>query len=215
MAAVPSAYRGRVHPLLGHPAARRPLGALAGVAAVLAVVVVTLVVADGPRSDRTVPTAAAAADTDPQVLVVSLDGFNPRVLRTLGRSGLPHLWRLFDEGTGTLNARAQYELTDTLPNHTSMVTGRRIDRTRGGHGVTWNDDRLRPRTVQRAAGHPVESLFTRVDARGGSAALFAAKTKFRLWQRSWPTALDRVEIRDEDDAAVVEAARTDLSLQDR
>ncbi|MCW2815231.1 MAG: hypothetical protein JWN84_2686, partial [Nocardioides sp.] len=42
-----------------------------------------------------------------------------------------------------------------------------------------------------------------------------AKTKFRLWQRSWPTALDRVEIRDEDDAAVVEAARTDLSLQDR
>ncbi len=191
---------------------RRSAAALAGV---VAVVLATLLVVGQPRADVGVPTAGAGPDTDPQVLVVSLDGFNPRVLRTLGRSGLPHLWRLFDEGAGTLDARTQLELTDTLPNHTSMVTGRRIDRRRGGHGVTWNDDRPRPRTVQRAAGHRVESVFTRVAAHGASAALFAAKTKFRLWQRSWPRALDRVEIRDEDDAAVVRLARDDLSRRDR
>ena len=34
-------------------------------------------------------------------------------------------------------------MTLTLPDHTGMVTGRRIDET-GGHGVTWNDARFHP-----------------------------------------------------------------------
>ena len=48
------------------------------------------------------------------------------------------------EGASTLNARTEREQTNTLPNHTGMVTGRRIAAAKGGHGVTWNDERLRP-----------------------------------------------------------------------
>ncbi|WP_148615790.1 alkaline phosphatase family protein [Nocardioides rubriscoriae] len=202
------------------PLLTRACGAALAVLTVVAVVTVMLSAAGGRDRDAVTPTAAPAArtaapDTDPQVLVISLDGFNPTVLRTLGHQGLPHLWRLFDEGAGTLDARTQVELTITLPNHTSMVTGRRIDARRGGHGVTWNDDRLRPRTVQRAAGHPVASVFTRVHAEGGSTALYAAKTKFSLWPRSWPRAIDRVGIHEEDDRAVVADARADLVAADR
>jgi hypothetical protein len=214
----PSTYRGRVpSSSLTRRAVARTVGAAVAVAAVAATVVATIGVAHGPETDLAAPTSAtvAIADDDPQVLVVSLDGFNPDALRRLGRQGAPHLWRLFDEGVGTLNARTQVELTVTLPNHTSMVTGRRIDRSKGGHGVTWNDDRLRPRTVQRAAGHAVSSVFTRVHASGGSTALYAAKTKFRLWDRSWPRDIDRVVIHEEDDAAVVADARADLVDRDR
>ncbi len=210
----PSAYRGDVpHPLRDLLRAPRVLVAAVVVVACVTGVAVAALPGGGRRAREQV--THAAADTDPQVLVVSLDGFNPTVLRRLGHRGLPHLWRLFDEGAGTLDARTQVELTITLPNHTSMVTGRRIDRRRGGHGVTWNDDRLRPRTVQRAAGHPVASVFTRVHAEGGSTALYAAKTKFALWSRSWPGAIDRVGIHEEDDAAVVADARADLVAQDR
>ncbi|WP_232679082.1 alkaline phosphatase family protein [Nocardioides sp. R-C-SC26] len=161
---------------------------------------------------------AVSTDDDVQVLAISVDALTPVALRRLGRDGAPNLWRIVDEGAATLNARSQVELTLTLPNHTSMVTGRRIDaraETNGstGHGVTWNTDRPGT-TVQRAAGRPVGSVFSRVEAAGLSTALFAAKTKFSLFQRSWP-AIDRVTIREERDGAVMSAARADLLRADR
>ena len=48
------------------------------------------------------------------------------------------------EGAFTLDARTEREQTRTLPNHTGMLTGRRIDARRGGHGVTYNPDRPQP-----------------------------------------------------------------------
>ena len=97
-------------------------------------------------------------------------------------------------------------MTLTLPNHTGMVTSRRIDRSRGGHGVIWNDDRLRPRTVQAAAGHPVGSVFSSLETAGLGSALFAAKPKFSLFNRSWPKSIDHTLIR-ADNASLVEAVR--------
>ena len=119
------------------------------------------------------------------------------------------------DGASTLNARTAYELTVTLPNHTSMVTGRKIARSAGGHGVTWNDDRLVPATVQEAAGGPVESVFSIVHGAGRETALFATKTKFSLWQRSWPDALDRYEIREDADRVVARDVRRDVRDFDR
>lgn len=149
----------------------------------------------------------AVADT---VVVISVDALNPNALTRLGRSGAPHLNALVDEGASTLNARTERELTLTLPNHTGMVTGRRIQASTGGHGVTWNDERLRPPTVQAAAGGPVESVFTVVDDAGLSAGFFASKTKFSLWDRSWPVATDTQTII-EDNQALVRAFKRDLS----
>ncbi|CUR56506.1 putative metalloenzyme family protein [metagenome] len=152
------------------------------------------------------------ADSE-SVLAISIDGMSVPAVRKLGRKQLPNLYRFMKAGASTMNARTEREMTVTLPNHTGMVTGRRIEAATGGHGVTWNDNRLAPSTVQEAAGHDVASVFTAVDAAGGSTALFAAKTKFTLWQRSWPDAIDLTEV-DEDNAALVDELIADLD-QDR
>ena len=147
------------------------------------------------------------------MLAISIDGMSVAAVRKLGRKQLPNLYRFMRAGASTTNARTEREMTVTLPNHTGMVTGRRIEAATGGHGVTWNDDRPTPSTVQAAAGHDVASVFTAVDAGGGSAALFAAKTKFSLWQRSWPDAIDRTTI-NMNNSALVDQLIADLD-QDR
>lgn len=126
-------------------------------------------------------------------MAISIDGLNPEALRTLGREGAPHLWSLIDNGAATLDARTAVEMTVTLPNHTGMVTGRPVDPAAGGHGVTWNDE-IPGRTVQGAAGHPVESVFDVVHDAGGSTAVFAGKSKFALFEASWPDAVDTTDL---------------------
>ena len=153
-------------------------------------------------------TAGGPSAPDTRVLVISVDGLNPSALRQLGTKGTPTFHRLMSEGAFTLNARAQVESTLTLPNHTSMVTSRRIDRKHEGHGVTWNTH-IKGRTVQKAAGHSVGSIFSWLHQAGMSVALFAAKSKFSLFRRSWP-GIDRVTIKAGRDAALVNAVRSDL-----
>ena len=126
------------------------------------------------------------------VIAISIDGLNPDAIKQLGKSGTPALHRLMREGAYTLNARTVREKTSTLPNHTAMLTGRRVDSKHGGHGYSENVDN--GRTVHSAAGHYIASVFDVVHDHGGSTALFAAKTKFKLYERSWNTkgAPDRV-----------------------
>ena len=145
-----------------------------------------------------------------RVVVISVDGLNPRAITLLGKANAPTFHRLVAEGATTFNARSEVELTLTLPNHTGMVTSRRVDRSRGGHGVVWNDERLRPRTVQTAAGHQVGSVFSSLETAGLGSALFAAKPKFTLFNRSWPKSIDHTLIR-ADNASLVEAVRSDLA----
>ncbi len=159
-----------------------------------------------PCAERRV---AQAAEAD-SVLAISVDGLSVAAVRRLGRKGLPHLHRFMRAGASTTNARTEREMTVTLPNHTGMVTGRRVNASKGGHGVTWNDDRPTPSTVQEAAGHDVASVFSVVAEAGGSTALFAAKTKFSLWPRSWPDAIDRATI-DLDNSALVDQLVADLA----
>ncbi len=173
---------------------RRPL-VLATVVATFALVAGAACANGADREPKVALTSASSQASAPaSVLTISLDGFNPKALKVLGREGTPTLHRLIDEGASTLNARTEYEMTVTLPNHTGMVTGRRIAASSGGHGVTWNDDRLKPNTVDEAAGHPVSSVFSVLEDNGLGSALFASKTKFSLWQRSWPTDIDKVDI---------------------
>ena len=196
---------------------RSPLAAL--LASALVVVSGTQACAalpsDGPSSNPSSSPSSSAeqrsahrADAD-SVLAISIDGLSVPAIRRLGKKRLPHLHRFMRAGASTLNARTEREMTVTLPNHTGMVTGRRIEAATGGHGVTWNDNRLTPNTVQAAAGNDVSSVFSVVDAAGGSTALFAAKTKFTLWQRSWPDAIDRTTI-DLDNGDLVDELVADL-----
>jgi predicted AlkP superfamily pyrophosphatase or phosphodiesterase len=162
------------------------------------------------------PGATSESRTEPpetRVLAISVDGLNPSALRKLGRERTPALHRLRDEGASTLNARTQVESTSTLPNHTSMVTGRRVLAARQGHGVTWNSH-LPGSTVQRAAGHPVSSVFS-VAHTAGSTALFTSKQKLSIFERSWDAGIDRFTHREADDRALLKAARADLVREDR
>lgn len=161
-----------------------------------------------PRTDP--PPAAPAAE---RVLAISVDGLNPQAIRRLGKAGAPTLNRLVRESAGTLNARSEHELNITLPNHTSMVTSRRIDARYDGHGVTWNVD-LPNTTVQAAAGQPVSSVFDVVHDADGETALYSTKSKFTLFDRSWPDAVDDIVI-DEHQARLVRRARADLVDSDR
>ena len=183
-----------------------------------------LVVGGGPagavsetwRADVPAAAAVAAAETGgstTRVLAISVDGLNPTAIKQLGPDEAPNFYRLIDDGASTLNARTAVEQTVTLPNHTGMVTGRRIAKAGGGHGVTWNQDRRR-RTVHEAAGHRVSSVFNVVHKAGRGTALFAGKPKFALFNRSWNKAIDRFHV-DERQARLVRAVRRDLVDHER
>ncbi|WP_295658517.1 alkaline phosphatase family protein [uncultured Nocardioides sp.] len=195
---------------------RRPLPLATAVAslAVVAGVACTAAAERDPQvhlsGSSTGASGSAGAGTAASVVTVSIDALNPRALRVLGRAATPTLHRLIDRGASTLNARTERELTLTLPNHTGMVTGRRVEASTGGHGVTWNDTRTTPATVQAAAGHQVDSVFTVLDQAGLGSAVFASKPKFSLWQRSWPTAIDKLEIT-KGNGALVRHVVADLS----
>jgi len=167
-----------------------------------AVLALTTIVApaDGERS--------SPEPEDVQVLAISVDGLNVSAIEQLGASGAPTFHRLLDEGAGTLNARTEVEQSVTLPNHTSMMTGRRIAAAKGGHGVTWDDDRT-AMTVQKAAGHGVASIFSAVHAAGGTTALYTTKEKFGLYERSWPKGIDTFTA-NENQKKLVSLARADL-----
>lgn len=172
--------------------------------------------AEADASATTAVRASAAArevPDDRRVLAISVDGLNPAALHRLGRGRTPTLHRLLAEGASTRDARTERELTLTLPNHTGMVTGRRIDPSRGGHGVTWNTHRPGT-TVQRAAGHGVASVFSVVHAAGGESVVFTGKDKFTIFDRSWPAGVTDLTY-DEDPLALVKAARRDLRSEDR
>lgn len=186
----------------------------------LALLVPASPAASGPAAPSVAAPAAAspglvaqAAPSGKRVLAMSVDGLNVNAIHRLGRTGAPNLHRLIDQGATTLNARTAYERTETLPNHTTMVTGRRIDRRKGGHGVTWNVERPRM-TVQKAAGRRVGSVFTVVRNAGLSSALFSTKEKFRHFKRSWPRAIGRFEI-DSNNGRLVRTAIADLTTADR
>jgi len=181
----------------------------------LSAALVSVLFAAAPVSAAPPPEPRSAVIDENQVtrvVVISVDGLNPDAITQLGESGAPTFHRIVDEGATTFNARSEVEMTNTLPNHTGMVTSRRIDLATGGHGVTWNDDRLVPRTVQLAAGQQVGSVFSSLNAVGLSSSLFAAKGKFDLFNRSWPNGVDHTLIRG-NNTKLVKAARRDLRTQ--
>ena len=137
------------------------------------------------RPPPAAPTDESADNAIDQVIAISIDGLNPRAISELGKSRTPAFHRLMREGAYTLNARTVREQTATLPNHTAMLTGRRVD---DEAWRTWICRQPRQRhTVHRAAGHYVASVFDVVHDHGHSTALFASKTKFKLYERTWNT----------------------------
>ena len=74
--------------------------------------------------------ASAKVPLAQYVILISVDGLGSAYIKPLLQSGLTNelttFKRLQSEGVGTLNARDDANYAITLPNHTSMVTGRGV-----------------------------------------------------------------------------------------
>lgn len=136
--------------------------------------------------------------TTSNVIVVSVDGLRPSVITELGPEALPNLFRMRSEGAFTDNARTDVDLTVTLPNHTAMLTGRFASGD-GGHGVTFNTDLGGAIHGLNQAVPYVASVFDVVHDAGRSTALYASKSKFELFDRTWDGANGAVDVTGTDD----------------
>jgi len=119
-----------------------------------------------------------------RVLLVSVDGLRPDALPILGDAGAPTFRRLIREGASTGNARTDPDHTVTLPNHTGMVTGRRVMGEQGHHW-THNDDPFPGVTLHRNRAAYVASLFDVAHDHGLRTGLFAGKSKFSIFDTSY------------------------------
>jgi predicted AlkP superfamily pyrophosphatase or phosphodiesterase len=176
---------------------------------VLALPVALPALLSGGARPATAADQARRAPGPTKVLIVTLDSVGSRALALAGPERAPTLHRLMAEGASTRNARTVREETWTLPNHTTIVTGRRVDADLSGHGVYWNDERTDPATVSEAAGRDVSSVFRVVHSDVRDTGLFVSKEKLRLFKRSWPAAIDRVVL-EGDNPLLVRKARRDL-----
>lgn len=119
------------------------------------------------------------------VITISIDGMGSSYMQTLIDQGkLPHLKQLTEKGAGTTNARADYDITVTLPNHTSMVTSRPI-LGEAGHNWTSNTDPAKGVTLHSHKGAYVASAFDVAHDNGLRTGMWATKTKFKLFGISY------------------------------
>ncbi|MCB0992833.1 MAG: alkaline phosphatase family protein [Acidimicrobiales bacterium] len=151
-----------------------------------------------------------------RVIHISIDGLrSDHVTAAL----TPNLVALIGEGASTLNARTDYDVTKTLPNHASQLTGRYVLEP-WGHQVADNQDL--GMTVHEEAGFYVSSVFDVVHDNGGLTAMYAGKDKFDVIERSYNAfngAVDRIgandgrnkiDVYDRNDPAALVAPMLDL-----
>jgi Type I phosphodiesterase / nucleotide pyrophosphatase len=128
------------------------------------------------------------------VIHISVDGLRPSYLQAvIDGGGAPNLQRFQLEGAWTNNARTDFTYTNTLPNHTSMLTGRPVSQPAGmptttQHGYTLNIDPAITDTLHNS-GNPnldyISSVFDVVHDAGLSTGLYASKSKFVLYDKSY------------------------------
>jgi hypothetical protein len=129
--------------------------------------------------------SAPAADSVNYVINISVDGMGSSYLQSLLSSNqAPNFQQLISQGAYTFNARDDYDITVTLPNHTTMMTGRGIVGTTG-HNWTSNSDPAANQTLASNKGSYVASVYDVVHDNGMSTALYATKTKFSLFDTSY------------------------------
>ena len=122
------------------------------------------------------------------VVAVSVDGMGSGYMQALADAGkLPHFRQLEAEGAFTTNARADYGMTITLPNHTSMVTGRPVLGP-DGHNWTSNTDPAMGTTLHSNRKAYVASVLDVAHDNGRRTGMWATKTKFSLYQVSYSAA---------------------------
>jgi hypothetical protein len=139
------------------------------------------------------------------VVHISVDGLGGGLLRDLlatdTAGDYANFQRLVDEGATTFEARTDYSHTTTLPNHTSMLTGRPVSQPTGQantthHGYNGNSTPGASETLHNS-GNPnvsyIASVFDVVHDHGLTTALYTSKEKFILYEQSYNAANGAVD----------------------
>jgi hypothetical protein len=119
---------------------------------------------------------------------ISVDGLGSVYLQPMvAKNELPNFRRFQTEGAWTNNARNDDDVTITLPNHTTMMTGRSV-KGPGGHHYTKNTDPSRGETLHNQKKHDgtyIASVFDVAHDHGLRTALMSGKSKFSLYRDSY------------------------------
>lgn len=144
------------------------------------------------------------------VVVVSVDGLRSDALVFAGPEQLPNFHRLLS-GAFTLNARTDPDAIVTLPNHVGMLTGRLMKGPQG-HGWTSNASELPSNSkIEDAEGRGIAGMFGVAAIGGVKNILVAGKSKFSLFQQSWPQDLPKAHVRSLDSLDNLRAFEGELS----
>jgi hypothetical protein len=134
---------------------------------------------------------ALAAKQADYVIAISVDGLGTKWLQPLVDGGqLPNFKRFIAQSTFTYNARNDFNITVTLPNHTAMLTSRGvlgITGSAGGDGHDWimNEDPKPGENLHANKGSYVAGVYDVAHDNGLRTALFSTKKKFSLYQVSY------------------------------
>jgi hypothetical protein len=136
----------------------------------------------------------------PHVIHISVDALGAKYLEQYLKDSpaeFSHFGRLIREGASTLNARTDYTHTNTLPNHTCMLTGRPV-RTAPewpegvGHFWEWNTTFPDPEGKAPPSLHGTNptggytsSVFDVTHDAGLKTALYSGKNKFEMYVISY------------------------------
>ena len=115
---------------------------------------------------RPAPTHVFRDNLTEHVVIISVDGLRPDAIERFAPTTIARLTR---EGATALNAQTILP-SQTLPSHTSMLTGTEP----AVHGITWNSDQ----TIVRGQELPVPTIFALAKQVGLTTAAFFSKSKF-------------------------------------
>ena len=123
------------------------------------------------------------------VVHISIDGLTPHTISELGENYLPTIYYLQKNGIFTHDARTDPNYTVTLPNHSTMLTGRGVRTAivngvaQHGHYITFNSNNNNH--IHAITKNYVYSIFDIVKNSGYRSGMFVGKSKFEFLNASY------------------------------